>query len=355
MAFIQKYNEQIMAQRMWADGRHKRELQKPVNAVLGGMVNQNVAFTPVMKGNVCIGTEAIFFKSCNDTVVDCTQAGNNLADCGISGIEATTEKKTYTPNVCLTKSIKVSEDDCAGFANFEEKLAFMKLKAKTAIEVEFNKAWIAALVANASANTEIFTGWTTVGTKVTIPAADWAAGEGAKLVAKLHISAEKNQIYDAYVLNGSNFYEAQWLYNYKEKSGSDDRYDDVFSAGPYDFMWDIINVDTVATASASFLVDRNAIAYFGQNEYANLEKRELKSDLFVYREPSMRLRYKDGTNIVPVYFDVVEEHSCAVAGAATVLNKRYRVVNIEYTLRGGIITGPADCNSKTGILHFEQV
>jgi len=351
--FIQAYNEQINAQKMWNDGRHKRELQKPVPSAMAVMSQQNVAFEKVMQGGRCVGVEAIYFKSCNDDVVDCEDGDNDITDCDVSGIEAETAKKVYTPNVCLTKSLKVSADDCAGFNSFEEKLTFMKLKMKATLEAELNKKVIASLVSNAQANT-FNEGGTISGTKVTFGSSSWIDGAGAKLLPKFHISAEKNQIYDAYMINGTNFYEAKWLYDYKEKSGSDDRYDDVFSQGPYQMFWDITNMDTVIGDKASFLIDRSAIAFFGQNEYENDIKRELKSDMFVYREPSMRLNYRNGQTVQPVYFDVTEQWDCAISSGDPVKNRRYQVVNIEYVLRGGLVTGTPDCGGGTGILHFEQ-
>lgn len=351
--FIQRVAVQIAAQRMWADGRNYRELKKPIAASMAGMMEQNVSFVPIMKGSVCVGVEAIYLKSCNDTVTDTSLSENNLSDCDVTGVEAETAKKTYTPNISLTKAIRVSEDDCAGFTSFEEKLAFMKLQAKAAIESEYNEKYIAAIAANVQANAFVV-GGTANGSIVEFPATDFEGGAGAKLMPKFHISAEQNQIYDAWMLNGQNFYEAHWLYEYKEKAGSDDRYDDVYMQGPYKMYWDIINVDSVVGSNPTFVIDKSAIGFFGQNEYSNDTPRELKSDLWTYREPSMRLRYRDGQSTQTVYFDVVEQHSCTVTSKDPARQRRHRVVDLEYTLKGGIITGPPDCGGGTGILQFDQ-
>lgn len=354
--FISRVAVQAASQRIWADGRNFRELRKPINACMAGLSEQAVSFVPIMKGPVCIGVEAIYMKGCNDTVVDTQLSANNLADCDVSGVEGETAKKTYTPNISLTYSIKVDEDDCAGFTSFEEKLAFMKLKAKSILEHEFNKKWIATVAANVQANADPV-GGTAVGNIVQFPASDFEGGAGAKLMPKFHISAEVNQIYDAYMLNGRNFFEAKWLYEWKEKAGSDDRYDDVYTSGPYEMYWDIINVDSVVGTNPTFIIDKSAIAFFGQNDYmADMNNpRELKADLYVYREPSQRLMYRDGNSMVPLYFDVAEQHTCTVSSQDPVRQRRHRVVQIEYNLKGGIITGPPDCGGGTGILQFDQV
>lgn len=355
--FISRVAVQAASQRIWADGRNFRELRKPINACMAGLSEQAVSFVPIMKGPVCIGVEAIYMKGCNDTVVDTQLSANNLADCDVAGVEGETAKKTYTPNISLTYSIKVDEDDCAGFTSFEEKLAFMKLKAKAILEHEFNRKWIATLAANIQANVDPLDGVKGVGEEITFPAAQWEGGSGATLMPKFHISAEANQIYDAYILNGRNFYEAKWLYEYKEKAGSQDRYDSVFDMGPYQMYWDIINVDAEVGAQSSFVIDKSAIGFFGQNDYmADMNApRELKADLYVYREPSQRLMYRDGNSMVPVYFDVAEQHTCTVSSQDPVRQRRHRVVQIEYNLKGGIITGPPDCAGGTGILEFRQV
>lgn len=354
--FIDVYAEQIAAQRMWNDPRNNRELQKPIDSAMAVLNEQGVRFVPqILQDGRCVAVEAIYLKSCNDTVTDVEEVENNITDCDVSGVEAEAAKKTYTPNVALSKSIKVSTDDCAGFNTFEEKLAFLKLQAKTAIEVEFNKKVIAQLAANAQVNANPITG-NVLGTVTRYATAQWEDGAGAKLLSELHVSAERNQIYDAYILNGLNFYEAKWLYQYKEKAGSAERYDNVFDQGPYSMYWDIIDLDAeVGGLPSSFLVDKNAIAFFGQNEYMNTEKRELVADLYTYKEPSMRLSWRNGQTMVPVYFDVAEQWSCAVSGASAVKNRRYGVVNIEYTLRGGLVLGPPDCGGGTGILHYQQM
>lgn len=353
--YIDVYAEQIAAQRMWNDPRNNRELQKPVETAMAALKEQAVTFVPVMKNGRCVAVEAIYLKSCNDDVVDVGLQANNISDCDVDGDEAEAAKKTYTPNIFLTKSIKVSEDDCAGFTNFEEKLAFEKLKAKTALEVEFNKKIIAALVANATAPaaSSVLTG-TIAGTTVGYGAGNFDGANGAKLLAEWNIVAQREQIYDAYIMNGTNFYESHWLYPFKEKAGSAERFDTVFDRGPGPMYWDITALDAVSGADASsFLVDKSAIAFFGKNEYAG--RRELKSDLFTYTEPSMRLSYRDGQSMMPIQFDVTEQWSCAISGATVVQNRRYRVVNIEYVLRGGIILGPPDCGGGTGIIHFNQI
>jgi len=352
--FINRVNEQIAAQRMWNDPRSNRELQTPVETAMAVLGEQAVTFQPVMSGPVCIGVEAIYLKSCNDTVTDCMESGNNLASCAVSGVEAEGVKKTYTPNVCLTKSIKVSADDCAGFTSFEEKLAFMKLKAKNELEVSLNSKMIAALVANAQVNAHPGDG-TIDGTTTGFASANWEGAAGAALISKLHVSAIRNKILNAYIVNGSNFFEANFLYNYKEKAGSQDRFDSIFQQGPYRMYWDIFALDAAVGDPSSFMIEPSAIAFFNQNEYENSEKRELKSDLWVYKEPSMRLTYRDGQATKPVYFDVTEEWTCAVSGNDPVKHRRYSVVNVEFVLRGGIITGPPDCNGGLGILHYNQI
>lgn len=351
--FINRVTVQVAAQRMWADGRNNRELIQPIVSAKTVLDNQRVTFVPIMQGSVCIGVQAIWLKSCNDTVLDCEDSGNDLSDCDVSGIEAEGTSKTYQPNVCLTKSLKVTEDDCAGFNSFEEKLAFKKLETKAKIEREFNKKVIASIVANAQVNS-FPQGGTVAGTTVGFAAALWADGEGAKLLPKIHISAEKGQIYDAYMLNGENFYESKWLYEFKEKAGSAERYDDAYSRGPWPMSWDIIDLDTVAASPSSFLLDRSSLAFFGQNVYDNLAPQQLVSDKFVYKEPSNQLMYRNGQGSQQVYFDVVEDWNCTV-GSTVVKNRRYRSVDIEYTLRGGLITGPTDCGGKVGILHYNQI
>jgi len=358
--FIDVYAEQIAAQQIWIDPRNNRELQKPIVSAQSLLNEQGVRFVPqILKDGRCVGVEAIFLKSCDDTVTDCEQSANNIADCNVSGIEAEAAKKTYTPNVCLSKSIKVSADDCAGFNSFEEKIAFMKLKAMNALEVELNNKVVATIASNAQANTAPLNG-TVNATMVEYSSAAFEGHEGAKLLSEFNISAQRQQIYDAFILNGINFYEAQWLYDYKEKAGSQSVFDSIFNNGPWQMYWDITALDTEVGGtqiSNSFLIDKNAIGFFGQNEYMNdmSAKKELKSDMYVYRMPSRRLQYRNGVTMENVYFDVTEQWDCTISGAATVKNRRYQVVQFEFVLRGGLITGPADCNGGTGILHYTQV
>lgn len=353
--FIQRVAVQMAAARMWADGRQFRELKKPINTALAVLSEQNVRFgNPIFKNGVCVGIEVIYLKSCDEDVVDTSLSENNLSDCDVSGTQAESAKKTYNLNVSITKAIKVSMDDCAGFATFEEKLAFLKLQAMASIEKDFNNKVIATIEANKQTNAHAVGGSGGGTSTISFPSIQWDAGEGAKLMSKLYVSAERNQIYDAYIMNGLNFYEAKWLYQYKEKAGSDERYDSVFDLAPYNLYWDIINLDSVVGSTPSYVIDRSALAFHGQNEYASTTPVEIKADMVGYRQAAPRLKYNDGGTMVPAYFDVVEQVTCTQTAKDPAMQRRYRVLDVEFTLRGALVTGPPDCGGGTGILKFDR-
>ena len=321
----------IKINEMFSGVRHTPELNQPIDTVKALAERQTVRFdkTDVLLDHMdCRGAKTVWLKSCTNDVVDAStylSLANNLA---------------------YVATFEVSEEDCADAFSASEKISYLMAVKMAMIEKKINDAAIAFLIANNQAFADDLDYAVDGSNVLQVNAADITPA----FLADVAIMAELSNLYSPFIVTGKNFYTAKFLSEYR--SAGSDHVDGALGAFP--IIWDVKNIDTTAGADTTFVVDPSSYAFWSSNQYQN-ESPVSRGDAqgtMIWKQRSARLMYKNGSALVPVYFDVEYQKVCQVAPAGTVtINHAFRIV-----FRGGLQLGPQVCDSgDTGILQIAAI
>lgn len=332
--------------------RHSRGILKDVSIAQAFLERQKVDWkvfydqAGLNNKRKCIGAKVAWLKSCNDEVTDCSE--DPITSCDITGPEMESDNQMYSPNICYSKSMAVADNQCKDMFDKATKIGVAMATIMASLEQEFQKRIIAFLLGNGQQNRYTNPIWTVDGDTTKVPPEYW----NEELLADIVAAGELNDIYDQYLVTGSNFWKANFLSRYKENCCRTDSL--VTERGPIDMYFDLRNVDQAnGGIPTTFLVDSGAYGYFNVTEYQNESPIPFSqgSDLSIMRIPSQRLRYNNGNTLEPVYFDFQIQEKCTVSNGDMFVN-----TVIKGYHNGGLALAPVTCNENdTGILIFENV
>ncbi len=337
----------IKINEMFSGVRHTPELNQPIDTVKALAERQTVRFdkTDVLLDHMdCRGAKTVWLKSCTNDVVDAI--ATPIASCTITGDETESTYLSLANNLAYVATFEVSEEDCADAFTAAEKISYLMAVKMAMIEKKINDAAIAFLIANNQAFADDLDYAVDGSNVLQVNAADITPA----FLADVAIMAELSNLYSPFIVTGKNFYTAKFLSEYR--SAGSDHVDGALGAFP--IIWDVKNIDTTAGADTTFVVDPSSYAFWSSNQYQN-ESPVSRGDAqgtMIWKQRSARLMYKNGSALVPVYFDVEYQKVCQVAPAGTVtINHAFRIV-----FRGGLQLGPQVCDSgDTGILQIAAI
>jgi len=243
----------------------------------------------------------------------------------------------------------VSEVDCADVFKAVDKIAYLMAKTMVDLENAINEAAVAFLVANSQDNDATLpNSWDNSDPDVIgIPLNELTP----EALAEIFYQGQINNLYSPFLVSGRNFFTSKVLADFR--SVGSDNVDKIFNSPLGDIVFDLKNVDTLTSLASTFAIDPSAYAFWPSNDFKSTtpERWDDQYNTMVWRQRAPRLQYRDGTSLVPVYFDIMKQTKCTTAS-----NRNLREYHFQVIFRGGLQLGPQVCDTgDTGILHYKAV
>lgn len=288
-------------------------------------------------GRRCEGVDVSWLNICD---LDVSTAA---VDCELDGDELGAQKKTYVNNQTFHKAIKIPDSQCKDVHELEEKRALALLAIRATLDQELERRWITFLNANA----DTLTGLTLdVGTIDGVDPTEWdlpVANATADFFITLEKMAATLNMLNPTVIDGNNFYTLLKQADAKI-GGNCCNTDALFKLLP--LYQNFKTVDQVSGERRTFLVDNANVAYFNTtiNKNSTPMAKGDKDNTKVWQMPSLNLKWRNGTSVIPVMYDVKFQYQC-ISG-----NDYQEVYHAEH--RGAFITGASNCNDRHGIVKI---
>lgn len=326
---------QLEADRIWADSAKKKSYIAKVGALEAIRKESNVRFDILEDSEKDRQVKLYWLDNCETSTTACTD------ECTVAGSETGSTCKTYSLNICRNFAVRIEEKGFRAIANtFEEAIAVQMLRAMKTLDEYLAVQVINALNSNKGANAYTGGKGTVSGFETTIPAAYW----NASLFSYLHLVAEKNKMFDPYILSGTNLYEAYW--NAQMNSGNSEGKGAANMFDSYRLYFDLFNLDsTLSPEQSTFLIDRSAITFVSKNYYP-FKATDTEAYKYGGVGSQVGLKYHvESFNLPGVFYDVTYKVTC-------VSNKIYHDWN--FSVNAGVFTNPVGCDlGNTGILKFK--
>jgi hypothetical protein len=332
---------------IFAGDRYSPELNKDIDTIQALATRQTAKFDQVdvlLDVLDCRGAKVVFLKSCTNTATDIVETP--IDACDLTGAETESVSLTLANNLGYKDTFKVLGSDCKDKFTVSDKIAHLMAAKMANIEEKLNLAGIAFLTANEQPVADPLE-YGETGNVVNIPTDSWAP----ELLAEFAVMAKLSNLYNPFIISGSNLYVANFLAQYR--SASSPSVDSVLTVGPFDIIFDIKNIDSTVGANATFLVDPSAYAFWPSNQYDNTTPQPFSqgSTLYVWKQRAPRLMWNNNGNIEPVYFDMETQEVCEVVSGVKYVNRVFAII-----FRGGLQLGPQVCvSTDTGILQFNEL
>lgn len=288
-------------------------------------------------GRRCEGVDVSWLNICDLSV------NTGTVDCDLDGDELGAQMKTYLNNQTFHKAIKIPDSQCKDVHTLNEKRALALLGIRASLDQELERRIITFFNANA----DVLTGLTLpIGAIDGVDTTEWdiaAADATADLFIDLEKVAMLLNMQNPMVIDGDNFYSALKKADAKI-AGNCCNTDKLFDLLP--IYQNIKTVDQVSGAARTFLVDSANVAYFNSSINPNsspISKGD-RDNTRVWRMPSLRLKWRNDGQLVPVYYDMKMQYKC-IEG-----NDYMEVYHGEH--RGAFITGATNCNDRAGIIKM---
>lgn len=290
-----------------------------------------------------------WLQMCDTTITENSTFAGDSTDCDIDGAQVGSQVVSYTPNIAFHKEFKVLEEAGYGgnFFTMEQKIARGLYAALMSMDLALESKLIASL--DAAADTITIGDFTSLGiagataadTNTTVDLASTDLKQ--ELIMQLAIYAEQKDFQMPKLLNGQNLYQ---IYNLAMFNADANRtYDDLMSAGgPLPLVWNIKTPDTQLSEKASFLVDNANIAFFNTRKHESevpINKYDANNThVFSIRSP--RLTWRNGGQILPVWYDVKRQRKCV---GNDLWGEYFRI-----ECNAGIVYGPESCSGAKNMV-----
>jgi len=301
-------------------------------------------------GQSCINASVYSLRSASLEKADTTIA------CAVGGtIKAGTEAQAITKAI-LTKPQGFIIDDiqCANEADFGKQKAYLGMKAKVGLEVALSQALVAKAVTGI--DTPIAGDFETAGAVLGDAYQVTTANFDSDLLADIEWMAKARDLNQPIILNGRNFYNQHILEQYASTGCCTN--DAILNANQtFNVYWDAKNVDSIAGAGSTLVIDKNSLLFWSQPVYSNIgmdtamtEGAE-PADRYHWVETLPRLQYFANGAMQPIYVDVRAERSC-VTDALGVPRSSWK---FEYMLFGALELNMANQDGNQGIYKIEKI
>jgi hypothetical protein len=324
---------QLIMDSVWADSAKQKDYIANVDALTAIRENQTVRIAE-LENPAKNKTVTIYWPEfCSPT----TQASTDV--CAAGGNKPGTSCQDYALSIEREAVFSIDTLNYRTLApTYEEALAVAFLANMQALDEYLAQQAITKLHTGKGVN--LFTGskGTVSGFETSIPAAYW----NASLMGYFHLVAKKNKMTSPYVVSGTNLYEAYW--NAQTNSGNADGKGAKTAFDSLKFYFDINNMSTVVGEEATFLVNKNALA-FHNKAFWDWTATDAKADMFGGVGGNVGKVYKiESKNLPGVFYDVTHQIACS----GNVITENFK---IKFT--GDIFRNPVPCNpNSTNILEF---
>lgn len=333
---------------LFSDPRVNKELDRPIETARGVLESQRVTWNPsLFDGTTCIGVTGAWLKNCGDNVISCTDGEFEAPGCTIGGNELQSDSILYKPNDCLIGELSVLDNECRDIFDLQEKVAFGMASLEMQILSKLNRKVIAFLDANSDDNT-LIGGPGTVDPLNPItyfPSTAWTP----EIVADLAYIVSQFDINNPVAITGYNLWNSN--FNAAFNALNDNQRDQIAKLGFMPIFFDPQNIDVAMGQRTTFVFDPANVGFFTTNQFQNLAPIDMNDALntMVMRYNSQKLSFANGTQRLPVSFDVQMQRACTTVNE---LNQQRWGWKIRMKLTFGLYTGPADCNGVKGIFQF---
>lgn len=321
------------------------ELEEPIVAGQAILSNMN----PDISGIEFRGEECIKAKATNIRAASTITGSKSVTCIPTGGIEAGTDSKTFSKEVLTNIArFKIWDHECHNQYSFNDRFAYLDMKAKIDLEKELTKVLINFLATNADVPVPSWFKSTSVTPVVDdtnvleIATADWKGD----LLADFYAIKQLAYMPNAIILSGRNLWNATMLAQFQVNYASTNN-QVLTGQNWFQMYFDLMNVDQVLGDSSTFMMDKNAIIFWSSPLHPQLVNPVLMaSDTYMWSDTLPRLRYMANGAMQPIYVDIKTARGCTSGSYWT---------EYEYILRGALGTNLPNHNDDYGILRFRNV
>lgn len=325
----QLVNIQVKADEIWQDRIQKADLNAEVGVAQALLANQTAKITPI-EGRKDLSVEIAWVNACEIDDQECVP-------CTFDSTELSTNKNTYTLDICREAGFKV--DDGAFRDNMfdpEEVIANGFIAADKALSEYLAVQAVNWLNLNKGINEVTVGKGIVVGNDTYVPTHLWDAG----LMAYFARVAQINRFNSPYLLSGNQLFESVW--NAEKEYGNADGKGNKTKFGAFPMYFDLINIDAVNTPDLiTYMLSKGA--------YAIANKTYFPTSMIKYMDRhvwSMNSRFLPG-----IRFDVEYTNDCDSCATGTLPAPQLHYFKL--TVNAGMFLNPVGCEEdRTGILTF---
>src|SRR5574337_51947 len=323
---------QLKADQLW-DSSLKKDYIANVVALDAVRKEQTVQIPELQDSAKDKTVKLIWTQDCETTVSDCSN------ECTVGGSELEAKCESHTLDICKTTGFTIDEKKLRSkLVTKEELIAKGMLRRMKLLDEYLAQTMVAKLDSFKGVNQFTDGKGTVSGFETSIAASLW----NPSLFSYFQLAAIKNQFADAYLLNGSNLYEAYW--NAQMNAGNTDGKGAVAQFDSFRKYWDVFNVDSTLGEKSTFLIDRNAVAFVSKTYYP-WSGGEESANQYGGAGGSVGMKYQvESRNLPGLFYDVTYKVEC-------VSNEIKH--HFTFQANAGIFRNPVGCNANnTGILKF---
>jgi hypothetical protein len=318
------------------------DTKKSIVAGQALLMHQDPRLTLLFEGNgvgqKCVGAKVIELRTCG------LEADEELTwDCEPStALKAGTEALTLNKEILSKISFTVDDNICRNAYSFEQILAEFKLRAKVNMEQDLTRKLVALVAANADTPSADWfeTPGTVSGDTYQIADSDFKSDIYADILAAAGITYMNDPI----IINGRNLFNDTFLAQFKGAACCDN--DQVLLGSPFQYYFDLHNVDNVLGGKYTLAVDRNALLFWSAQEFLNMEPVLWANDTYHWSETLPRLQYFANGTMNPIYVDIKAKRVCT--------NGNIYGWNFQMYLNGALTPNLANCDGRNGILKIRK-
>ena len=276
--------------------------------------------------------------------------------CAVGGtVKAGTEAQDITKKMLVKPQGFIIDDTlCANDIDFGKQKAYLGLKAKVGLEIALSQALVAKALTGI--DTPDAADFETAGNVVSDVYEVAAADFTSDLLADLQWAAKSKDMNQPIIINGRNFFNKAILEQYASNGVSTN--DAILNRNQvFDIYWDAKNVDQIAGAGSSLIIDKNSLLFWSQPVYSNIgmdtaetEGKE-PNDRYHWVEMLPRLMYFANGAYQPIYVDVRAERSCVTDELGVPRNSW----KFEYMCFGALELNMANEAGNQGIYKVAKV
>ena len=321
------------------------ELTQPI--IAGQAILQNM--NPDITGIQFAGEECIKAKVTNIRAASTITGSKSITCVPTGGIEAGTDSKEFSKTVLTNIArFKIWDHECHNQYGFNDRFAYLDLKAKIDLELELTKVLVNYLATNADVPDPTWFKSTSVTPVVDdtnvleIATADWKGD----LLADFYAIKTLADMPNAIILSGRNLWNATMLAQFQVNYASTNN-QVLTGQNWFDLYFDLKNIDQTLSGAETLMMDKNAIIFWSSPLHQQMMQPKLMAaDTYMWSDVLPRLKYMANGAMQNIYVDIKTARGCTSGSYWT---------EYEYILRGALDTNLPNQNSDYGILRFRNV